>query len=48
MPELPTFAAYETIEEQEPDTDQVNPLFYGAIAYFADIQQQLEDVLDGG
>lgn len=42
-PPPPDFEPLPTIEETEPDSNQVNPLFYGVVAYFADIEQALED-----
>merc|ERR1719345_40402 len=39
------FEPLQTIEDTEPDSNQVNPLFYGAVAYFADVEQSLEDTL---
>eukprot|EP00729_Bicosta_minor_P023368 gene23368-26581_t len=42
-PPPPDFEPLPTIEETEPDSNQVNPLFFGVVAYFADIEQALED-----
>jgi len=46
MPELATFEAADSVEEREPDTEQVNPLFYGTVAFFADVQKDLEHIID--
>ena len=44
-PPPPDFEPLPTIEETEPDSNQVNPLFFGTVAYFADVEQSLDDTL---
>lgn len=44
-PPLPVFEPLNTVEATEPDTLQENPLFSPSVAYYADIQPNLEEKL---